>query len=93
MQAISANELKTRGIGAISEALEHEQEVGLSVRGQLRYVVMDLAEFHRLRECELDLALRSSRADLAEGRWIQESVDAHLSRLEALAAEPEHAPE
>ena len=40
MQAISANELKTRGIGAISEALEHEQEVGLSVRGQLRYVVI-----------------------------------------------------
>jgi hypothetical protein len=93
MQAISANELKTRGIGAISEALEHEQEVGLSVRGQLRYVVMDLAEFHRLRECELDLALQSSRADLAEGRWLQESVDAHLSRLEALAAEPEAAPE
>jgi hypothetical protein len=91
MQAISANELKTRGIGAISEALEHEQEVGLSVRGQLRYVVMDLAEFHRLRECELDLALQGSRADLAEGRWLQESVDAHLSRLESLVAEPEAA--
>ena len=80
MQAISANELKTRGIGSISEALEHEQEVGLSVRGQLR-------------ECELDLALQSSRADLAEGRWLQESVDAHLSRLESLLAEPEAAPE
>jgi antitoxin (DNA-binding transcriptional repressor) of toxin-antitoxin stability system len=93
MQAISANELKIRGIGAISEALEHEQEVGLSVRGQLRYVVMDLAEFHRLRECELDLALQSSRADLAEGRWLEESVDAHLSRLDSLAAEPDCAPE
>jgi hypothetical protein len=54
---------------------------------------MDLAEFHRLRECELDLALQSSRADLAEGRCLRESVDAHLSRLEALAAEPEAAPE
>lgn len=93
MQAISANELKIRGIGAISEALEHEQEVGLSVRGQLRYVVMDLAEFHRLRECELDLALQSSRADLAEGRWLEESVDAHLCRLDSLAAEPDCAPE
>lgn len=91
MQAISANELKTRGIGAISQALQHEQEVGLSVRGQLRYVVMDLAEFHRLRECELDLALQSCRADLEGGRWRQESVDAHLSRLQALADEPEQA--
>jgi hypothetical protein len=56
-------------------------------------VVMDLAEFHRLRECELDLALQSSRADLAEGRWLQESVDAHLCRLESLVAEPEAAQE
>ena len=93
MQVISANELKTRGIGAISEALAHEQEVGLSVRGQLRYVVMDLAEFHRPRECELDLALQSSRADLDEGRWRRESVDTHLSRLESLVAEPEAAQE
>ena len=91
MRAISANELKTRGIGAISEALEQGQEVGLSVRGELRYVVMDLAEFHRLRECELDLALRSCRADLREGRWQQESVDAHLHRLQALQAEAEQA--
>jgi hypothetical protein len=67
--------------------------VGLSVRGQLRDVVMDLAEFHRLRECELNLALQCSRADLAEGRWLRESVEAHLSRLEALVAEPEAAPE
>ncbi len=54
--------------------------MGLSVRGQLR-------------ECELALALQSSRADLAERRWLQESVDAHLSRLQSLAAEPEAAPE
>jgi hypothetical protein len=67
--------------------------VGLSVRGQLRYVVMDLAEFHRLRQCELDQALQSSRADLAEGCWLRESVDVHLSRLEALVAEPEAATE
>ncbi len=67
--------------------------MALSVRGQLREVVMDLAEFHRLRECELDLALQGSRADLVEGRWQRESVDAHLSRLESLLAEPEAAPE
>ena len=54
---------------------------------------MDLAEFHRPRECELDLALQSSRADLDEGRWRRESVDTHLSRLESLVAEPEAAQE
>lgn len=81
--------MKTFGIGAISEALEREQEVCLSVIGQLRYVVMDLAGFHRLRECELHLALQSIRADLAVGRWLHESVDVHLCRMESLASEPE----
>ena len=41
MQSISANDLKTCGIGAIARALEHEREVGLSVRGELRFVVME----------------------------------------------------
>ena len=62
------------------------------MRGQLRYAVMDLAAFHRLREGELELALQTRRADLAEGRWRRESVDAQFSRLGALTAEPEHAP-
>lgn len=84
MQAIPANELKTRGIGAISKALQHDPEVGLSVRGELRYVVMDLAQFQHLRECELEVALQASRADLAAGRAVSESVDAHLARLDAL---------
>ena len=48
LQAISANDLKTGGIGAISRALEHEREVGLSVRGELRFVVMEADAYQRL---------------------------------------------
>ena len=84
MQAIPANELKTRGIGAISKALEHDPEVGLSVRGELRYVVMNLVQFQHLRECELEVALQASRSDLATGRAVSESVESHLARLDAL---------
>lgn len=87
MQAISANELKTGGIGAIARALEQEREVGVSVRGDLRYVVMPVEEYQRLRDCELEMALLETRADLAAGRCIEESVDEHLARLDALAAE------
>lgn len=72
MQSISANDLKTGGIGAIARALEHEREVGLSVRGELRFVVME------------------ARADLAAGRVVQESVDDHLKRLDAMATGPDH---
>lgn len=85
MKAISANDLKTGGIGAISRALENEREVGLSVRGELRYVVMEADAYQRLRECELDIALQEARADLAAGRVVHESVDDHLRRLDAMA--------
>jgi hypothetical protein len=85
VQAISANDLKTGGIGVISRALEHEREVGLSVRGELRYVVMEADAYQRLRECELDIALQEARADLAACRVVNESVDNHLKRLDAMA--------
>ena len=89
MQAISANDLKTGGIGAISRELEHEREVGLSVRGDLRYVVMEADAYQRLRECELEIALQEARADLAAGRVVYESVDDHLKRLDSMAIGPE----
>ncbi len=89
MKAISANDLKTGGIGVISRALEHEREVGLSVRGELRYVVMAADVYQRLRDCELEVALQEARADLAAGRVVHESVDDHLKRLDAMALGPE----
>lgn len=89
MQAIPANDLKTSGIGAISRALEREREVGLSVRGELRYVVMEADAYQRLRECELEIALQEASADLAAGRVVQESVDDHLKRLDAMAIGPD----
>ena len=89
MQAISANDLKIGGIGAITRALAHEREVGLSVRGELRFVVMEADDYQRLRECELEIALQEARADLAAGRVVHESVDDHLKRLDAMAIGPE----
>lgn len=84
MQTISANELKTAGIGAIACALDHEPEVGLSVRGQLRYVVMPADAYQRLRDCELEIALQETRADLAAGHVHADTVDDHLRRLDGM---------
>jgi len=69
VQAISANDLKTRGVGAIAEALQQQSEVAVSVRGELRYVVMKAAHYQRLRDYELEVALSETRADLAAGRF------------------------
>lgn len=84
MSHISANDLKTKGISAIESALSNAPEAIVSVRGKEKFVVMELAHYHYLRECELDAALAETRADLAAGRAIQESPADHLARLDTL---------
>jgi hypothetical protein len=84
MSHISANDLKTKGIAAIERALSQAPEAIVSVRGKDKFVVMDMAQYHYLRECELDAALAQTRADMAAGRTVQESPEAHLARLEAM---------
>ncbi len=84
MPTITANELKIKGIAAIESLLEHQPEAIISVRGKERFVVMDIAHYHYLRECELDAALAETRADLAAGRFVKESPEEHLARLDAL---------
>jgi len=82
MTHISANELKTKGVAAIEATLSEHTEAIVSVRGKDRFVVMDIAHYHYLRECELDAALAETRADLAAGCMVTESPEAHLLRLE-----------
>lgn len=87
MSHITANELKTRGIAAIEAQLaDGRTEAVVSVRGADRYVVMELAHYQHLRECELEAALAESRADLAAGRFVTETAQEHVSRVQALVA-------
>jgi len=83
MASISANDLKTKGVAAIEAALREQPEALVSVRGKDRFVVMNLAHYHHLRECELEAALAETRADLAAGRAVEESPEDHLKRLDA----------
>ena len=84
MSSLTANDLKTRGVAAIEATLAHQPEAVISVRGKDRFVVMEVAQYHYLRECELDAALAETRADLAAGRVLKESPEAHLARLDAI---------
>lgn len=84
MSHISANDLKTKGVSAIEFALSTAPEAIVSVRGKDKFVVMDMAHYQYLRECELDAAWAKTRADLAAGRMVQESPEEHLARLDAM---------
>lgn len=84
MSHLNANDLKTRGVAAIEAVLETQPEATISVRGKERFVVMDVAHYHYLRECELDAALAQSQTDIAAGRFVDESAAEHVARLQAL---------
>lgn len=81
MTVVTANDLKTKGISDIERFLEDAQEVVISVRGKPRYVVMDLARYDYLRECEIIAAWAQTREDMAAGRYRRESADAHVARI------------
>ena len=82
MSHISANDLKTKGIAAIEAALGQAPEAIVSVRGKDRFVVMDIAHYHYLRECELDAAIAETKADLAAGRFSTETAAEHRAWLD-----------
>jgi len=87
MNQLAANNLKVRGISAIEEVLTGQPEAAISVRGKVRFVVMSMAQYHYLRECELDAALTQSRADLAAGRTVKETAAEHLERMAQLLSD------
>jgi hypothetical protein len=86
MTHLSANDLKTKGIAAIEVILATQPEAMISVRGKERFVVMDVAHYHYLRECELDAVLAQSRSDTATGRFVAETAEQHMARLEGMLA-------
>ena len=81
MKEISANEIKTRGIKAISELTEDESEVVVTVRGKREYVLMPLERFNRLREMEIEYAVAKAKQEISEGKFYEESVDEHINRI------------
>lgn len=81
MGTLAANDLKTKGISAVEARLRVDEEVVISVRGQDRYVIMDLEKYNKLREYELAMALQEAKADVAAGRFVTEPVADHLRRI------------
>jgi len=80
---LPSNDLKTKGVSAIARLLEEGQEVVISVRGEARYVVMDIAHYDYLRTCELEAAWLQTQEDVSAGRVRRESAADHMARLQA----------
>ncbi|MCP9757182.1 hypothetical protein EGI26_18640 [Lacihabitans sp. CCS-44] len=78
---IAANELKVRGLKAIDEQMKEFDEVGITVRGKLKYVVVKVEKFDEWREYELNNALEQAKKDIKDGRYVIETAEQHINRL------------
>jgi len=81
MTSITANDLKTKGVSVVESALQRDGEAVITVRGERKYVVLDFNTYNKLREYELDIALREARGDMESGNYKTESVDEHMKRV------------
>lgn len=81
MNTVTANELKTKGVSTIEARLKVNEEVVISVRGQDRYVIMNVEKYAKLREYELAVALQEAKDDIEAGRYTTENVADHMKRV------------
>ena len=78
---ITANELKRKGISYVSQLIEKFENVFISVRGKTKYVILPIEEYKRLKELELEQAIREAEKDFEEGNYTVESAEEHFKRL------------
>jgi PHD/YefM family antitoxin component YafN of YafNO toxin-antitoxin module len=81
MVQVASGELKKKGISILENIIKDEGEAIITVRGKSKYVVLDMDSYNRFREYELEAALTETKRDLAEGNFVQESVDDHMTRI------------
>ncbi|WP_456393419.1 type II toxin-antitoxin system prevent-host-death family antitoxin [Persephonella sp.] len=78
---ITANEIKTKGISYISKLMKKYNEIFISVRGKKKFVILPIEEYERLKEAELEKAIREAEEDYKNGRFVVETAEEHFKRL------------
>jgi len=79
---ITANDLKVKGVGILDNMLGKLDEVLISVRGQSKYVVVDMERYEYLRECELEHAYAEVQKERGEGRTRVMTAQEHIDEIE-----------
>jgi len=78
---ISANELKTQGVGIFEKTIKDDQEAIISLRGKPKYIVMTMKHYNKFREYELENAVNQAKKEIANGDYFEESVADHMKRI------------
>ncbi|MFA6937647.1 MAG: type II toxin-antitoxin system prevent-host-death family antitoxin [Treponema sp.] len=78
---LTANQLKVQGVTAIDEAVAENGSAIISIRGTEKYVVMKIEDYDKLRELELDAAIKESKKDIASGKFHSDGIEKHMKRV------------
>ncbi len=78
---IRASEVKKRGVKVFDEALRNQDEVVINIRGEDRYVVMDIERYKELRRKELDIAYMEVMDNIKNGKY-HTDVEKHIKEIE-----------
>ena len=78
---ITANELKTKGLSLIKAVTKNNSEAIISVRGKNEFVIIPIESYNKLRELELEAAIAETKKEIAEGKFVEESIAEHLKRV------------
>ncbi len=79
--SITANDLKIKGVSVLDQVISEENEAVITVRGKIKYIVLSIDEYNRLRECELEAALVEAKKDIQEGNYYTGSIEDHIERI------------
>lgn len=78
---ITANDVKTKGIACFEQILMKQPEAVITVRGQERFIVMKIEQYHYLREMELEAALHGVKQDVMLGKTVTSTINEHVSEV------------
>ncbi len=78
---ITANDIKIKGMTLIDKLIQQYGEVFISMRGKKRFVILPLDDYERLKEAEIEKAIREAEEDYKNGRFKVETSEKHFKRL------------
>ena len=61
--------------------VDENQSAIITVRGVEKYVVLKISDYYKIRELELELAIRESKADIDAGRYHTDGIEEHMKRV------------
>jgi len=78
---ITANDVKTKGVGLFTSLLETFDELIINVRGKNKFVVIEIERYNELRAMELDIAYIQTKEDLKSKKYKTQTAKEHLEEL------------